>query len=53
MGQIDIIAEEKGAGDEFSNRLRNETEQLLADHARFCQTLTENFVYASGLLPRP
>ncbi len=49
----DILEEEGDAGDEFVAQLTVDTEQYLPINARFCQTLTENFVYASGLLPRP
>lgn len=41
----------RGAG-ELEEQLRRDTERFLPAHAEFCRQLTENFVRASGLLPK-
>lgn len=48
----DIVAGERHGGRELEERLRKETGEHLPGHAAFCRLLTENFVRASGLLPK-
>ncbi len=48
----DAIKEQKHLGEGFAEKLRAETEKRLPAYPAFCRLLTENFLVASGLLPR-
>ena len=48
----DAVKERKDLGPEFEAKLKEDTERYLPGYPAFCARLTENFVRASGFLPR-